>query len=91
MVASGPGCQPARQVNAHLSREPVHTGARPVAASRATVLSFAQYAVLLWVTPVVLVLIGIARFSHARIPPAQAAEDTYGAEPAELPERRTSV
>ena len=56
-----------------------------------TVLSFAQYAVLLWVTPVVLVLMGIARFSHARIPPAQAAEDTYGAEPAELPERRTSV
>ncbi len=56
-----------------------------------TVLSFAPYAVMLWITPIVLILIGIAKFSHAQIPPAQDAADTYGAEPEKLPERRTSV
>ena len=55
------------------------------------VLSFAQYAVLLWLTPVVLILIGLAKFRSDEIPDEATAEKTYGEEPEELPERRTSV
>ncbi len=55
------------------------------------VLAFAQYAVLLWLTPIVLIVIGLAKFSHAEIPPSEVAEDTYGKQPEKLPERRTSV
>jgi NhaC family Na+:H+ antiporter len=55
------------------------------------VLSFAQYAVLLWLTPVVLIVIGLAKFRRDEIPEDQPADQTYAAEPKELPERRTSV
>lgn len=56
-----------------------------------TVFSFAPYAVLLWITPIVLILMGIAKFSHDELPTSQAAKDTHGEEPRQLPERRTSV
>ncbi len=55
------------------------------------VMEYAQYAVLLWITPIVLVLIGIAKFNRDTIPSTQLVEDSYGDEPRELPERRTSV
>jgi NhaC family Na+:H+ antiporter len=55
------------------------------------VLAYAPYAVLLWLTPVVLIGIGIARFSHDSISGTGPAEEAYGPEPQELPERRASV
>jgi NhaC family Na+:H+ antiporter len=55
------------------------------------VLAYAPYAVLLWLTPVVLIGVGIARFSHDSISGTGAAEEAYGTGPQELPKRRTSV
>ena len=55
------------------------------------VLEFAQYAVLLWITPIFLIAFGLQKFSRDELPPEQTAQATYGAEPTELPERRTSV
>ncbi len=55
------------------------------------VIEFAPYAVLLWMTPIVLILIGIAKFKRDEIPNSQLVEDSYGDEPRELPGRRTSV
>jgi NhaC family Na+:H+ antiporter len=55
------------------------------------VLEFAQYAVLLWVTPIFLIVFGLVRFANDEIPPEETAEQRYGDEPDEFPERRTSV
>ena len=55
------------------------------------VLEYAQYAVLLYLSPIVLIVIGFAKFSHDELPSGESVDDSYGAEPAELPERRTSV
>ena len=55
------------------------------------VLEFAQYAVLLWITPIFLIAFGLRKFSRDQLPPEQTAQATYGTEPTELPERRTSV
>jgi NhaC family Na+:H+ antiporter len=55
------------------------------------VLEFAQYAVLLWITPIFLIAFGLRKFSRDELPPDQTAQATYGTEPTELPERRTSV
>ena len=55
------------------------------------VLEYAQYAVLLWITPIFLIVFGLIKFSNDELPPEETAEDSYGDEPAELPERRTSV
>jgi cytochrome c-type biogenesis protein CcmH/NrfF len=55
------------------------------------VLEYAPYALLLWATPVVLIVIGLARFSHDEFPTQKDADASYGDQPAELPERRTSV
>ncbi len=55
------------------------------------VLEFAPYAVLLWATPIVLIVIGIAKFSHDEFPTVEDAEANYGDAPTELPGRRTSV
>ena len=46
---------------------------------------------VLWITPIILILIGIAKFNRDRIPSTQLVEDSYADEPRELPERRTSV
>lgn len=55
------------------------------------VLEFAQYAVLLWITPIFLIVLGLVKFSSDELPPDEAAQQSYGDEPDELPERRTSV
>ena len=56
------------------------------------VMEYVEYAgVLFGITPIVLVLIGIAKFNRDTIPSTQLVEDSYGDEPRELPERRTSV
>ena len=55
------------------------------------VLEYAQYAVLLWITPIFLIVFGLIKFSNDELPPEETAQDSYGDEPAELPERRTSV
>jgi Na+:H+ antiporter, NhaC family len=55
------------------------------------VLEFAQYAVLLWITPIFLIAFGLQKFSRDELPPEQTAQAIYGTEPTELPERRTSV
>ncbi|NOE36452.1 Na+/H+ antiporter NhaC family protein [Ruegeria sp. HKCCD7318] len=55
------------------------------------VLSIAPYAVLLWITPVVLIGIGITKFKRDEIPDSVTAEESYGSEPSELPQRRTST
>jgi hypothetical protein len=34
---------------------------------------------------------GLIKFSNDELPPEETAQDSYGDEPAELPERRTSV
>ncbi len=55
------------------------------------VLEYAQYAVLLWISPIVLIVIGLTKFSHDEFPTDEDAEASYGDEPTELPTRRTSV
>ncbi len=54
-------------------------------------LSFAPYAVLLWSTPLIVLIMGYAVFSRREIPDAESTEAVYGKEPSALPERRTSV
>lgn len=55
------------------------------------VLTYAPYAVLLWLTPIILIGIGVVKFSRDEMPSEETAEATYGEEPDQLPERRTSV
>jgi NhaC family Na+:H+ antiporter len=53
--------------------------------------AYAQYAVLLWVTPLLLLVLGLAVYRRDQLPSEQAADDSYQAASVDLPERRTSV
>ena len=53
--------------------------------------AYAQYAVLLWVAPLLLLVLGLAVYRRDQLPSEQAADDSYQAASADLPERRTSV
>ncbi len=54
-------------------------------------LAYAPYAVLLWVTPLLLLVLGLAVYRRDQLPSEQAADDSYDTTPAALPERRASV
>lgn len=55
------------------------------------VISFAGYAVVIWLTPIVLIVTGALRYRHDLIPDDQDPDDIYGTPSADLPHRRTSV
>ena len=55
------------------------------------VISFAGYAVVIWLTPIVLIVTGALRHRHQLIPDDQDPDDVYGTPAADLPQRRTSV
>ena len=54
-------------------------------------LAYAPYAVLLWVTPLLLLVLGLAVYRRDQLPSEQAADDSYDTTSAALPERRASV
>ncbi len=54
-------------------------------------LAYAPYAVLLWVTPVLLLAVGYAFYRRDTLPSAQAADESYAPTSGELPARRASV